>query len=104
MGWYFLKMTFETAKFLSRRSIFSLNSAFRLDMSAHFLMLLKNWIRLSLQLRKRRVSDTPFPSTDIESIAEPPEVPLPDTVGKLEFRQATYKAHANQCNWLPSRV
>ena len=46
IGWYFLKMTVETWKFLSRSSIFFLNSPEAFDMSSHFFILLKNWIRL----------------------------------------------------------
>merc|ERR1719419_939598 len=52
MGWYFLKITLETAKFRSSRSIFSLNASDMFDMSAHFLILLKNWMRLSLHDRR----------------------------------------------------
>lgn len=46
IGSNFLKMTVETAKFLSNLSIFSLKSLRRLAISDHFFILLKNCIRL----------------------------------------------------------
>ena len=92
IGWYFLKMTFDTAKFLSNNSIFCRNSGLTLDISAHFWALLKNSIRLNLLDRKRRVSETPLPWI---------VAPAWPTVGKDEFRHATYKAQASQWIWSP---
>ena len=92
IGWYFLKMTFDTAKFLSNNSIFCRNSGLTLDISAHFWALLKNSIRLNLLDRKRRVRETPLPWI---------VAPAWPTVGKDEFRHATYKAQANQWIWSP---
>ena len=46
IGSNFLKMTVETEKFLSNRSIFSLKSLRRLAISDHFFILLKNCIKL----------------------------------------------------------
>ena len=63
MGWYFLKITFDTAKFLSNKSILLRNSDVTLDISAHFWALPKNSIRASLLLRSNRVRETPFPCT-----------------------------------------
>ena len=95
IGPYFLNITLDTAKFLSNKSIFCLNSTFKFDMSAHFWDLLKNSIRLTLLLRKSLVRETPFPWTVVEAWP---------TVGRVEFRQATHKAQANQWIWLPSKV
>lgn len=46
IGSNFLNITVETAKFLSNLSTLSRNSCERLAMSAHFFILLKNWIKL----------------------------------------------------------
>src|SRR6218665_392385 len=46
IGWNFLNVTVETAKFLSRRSTLSRSFCGRLAMSAHFFIFLKNSIRL----------------------------------------------------------
>ena len=46
IGWYFLNITVETAKFLSSLSTFSLKSCGKLAMSDHFFILLKNWSKL----------------------------------------------------------
>ena len=77
-------------------------------MSAHFLILLKNWIRLSLHDLSRRVRETPLPSMTAEeevasplAPADPAAAAADPTVGRLELRQATYREHASQCSWLP---
>ena len=46
IGWYFLNTTIDTVKLRSTLSILTRNSAGMFAMSAHFLLLLKNWIRL----------------------------------------------------------
>ena len=48
MGWYFLKMTWLTAKFRLRRSIFSTTVLLRLFMLAHLMALSKNWSRFAI--------------------------------------------------------
>ena len=46
IGWYFLNTTIDTVKLRSTLSILTRNSGGMFAMSAHFLLLLKNWIRL----------------------------------------------------------
>jgi hypothetical protein len=62
MGWYFLNITLETAKFRSSLSILSTRVRWRLFMSAHLRALSKNCMRESWQERRRRVRLTPLPS------------------------------------------
>ncbi len=62
MGWYFLNITLETAKFRSSLSILSTRVRWRLFMSAHLRALSKNCMRESWQERSRRVRLTPLPS------------------------------------------
>ena len=46
IGWYFLNTTIDTVKLRSTLSILTRNSGGMFAISAHFLLLLKNWIRL----------------------------------------------------------
>lgn len=54
----------------------------------------KNYTYLSLHDRSNLVRDTQLPSTKLPFI----------TVGTAHVRQATYKAHANQCKLSPCKT
>lgn len=60
MGSNLRKITVETSKLRSSRSMRSLKSCDRLDMSAHFLIFEKNWIRLKeTGVKSQEIHDTP---------------------------------------------
>lgn len=57
MGTYFLKRTAETVKFLSSLSVLRRKSSDRPAMSCHFLILLKNSIKLQDRRESQRVRE-----------------------------------------------
>lgn len=55
IGSYFLKITVDTWKFLSSNSIFFRKSPAAFDMSNHFFILLKNWMRLWIKAKSKKL-------------------------------------------------
>ena len=92
IGWYFLNISVETIKLSSSFRIFKRNSCGMFAMSAQSFDVLKKFANERLQRRKRRVKETQLPSK-----LEPGR----PTVGVVEFRHATKRAHPIQCNCSP---
>ena len=125
IGSYFLNMTVETWKFLSSNSIFFRKSPDAFDMSNHFFILLKNWMRLQRKQNRKHYKGSSITyeskarwfvflnrstkshlsfaalSNRVSETQLPSTVPELSTVGTTLLRQATYKAHANQWRLSP---